>query len=241
MKFAVVIFACVLAAATAQLNRGQYQKDQYQYNNNRYNNPYNNQYNNQYNKQYNNQYNPFGNTYNRYQNQNYNPYKAFGSSTPFPLRPAVVAEASASIAPPVASVTASPEALKITAAPALPAPVPVLAIAKIASDDRHAETVKYENEINPDGSYNYFYETNNGITAQAQGVPRNFGGNPPVVPDVAQGSFSWTSPEGETIAITYIADENGYQPLGKAIPQPPPIPDQIARALDYIARSAPKN
>lgn len=33
-----------------------------------------------------------------------------------------------------------------------------------------------------------------------------------MVPVVSQGSFSWTSPEGVPVAITYVADENGYQP-----------------------------
>lgn len=56
------------------------------------------------------------------------------------------------------------------------------------------------------------FETDNGIAAQAQGTPRDFGGNPPVVPVVSQGAFSWTSPEGVPISITYIADENGYNP-----------------------------
>lgn len=60
--------------------------------------------------------------------------------------------------------------------------------------------------------FHYSFETDNGIAAQAQGTPRNLGGNPPVVPVVAQGSFSWTSPEGVPVAITYVADENGYQP-----------------------------
>lgn len=55
-------------------------------------------------------------------------------------------------------------------------------------------------------------ETDNGIVAQAEGVPRQFNTNPPVAPVVSQGAFSWTSPEGQPIAITYIADENGYQP-----------------------------
>ncbi|KAG6439081.1 hypothetical protein O3G_MSEX000469, partial [Manduca sexta] len=80
------------------------------------------------------------------------------------------------------------------------------------------------------------YETDNGIAAQEQGSPRSFGGNPPVSPDVAQGSFSWTSPEGIPIAISYVADENGYQPSGNALPSPPPLPPQIARALEYTAK-----
>lgn len=30
----------------------------------------------------------------------------------------------------------------------------------------------------------------------------------------AKGSFSYISPEGENIALSYIADENGFQPTG---------------------------
>ncbi|KAI5631625.1 insect cuticle protein domain-containing protein [Phthorimaea operculella] len=125
-------------------------------------------------------------------------------------------------------------------------PAPAVVVQQVAApvsraygvaDARSAEVLKYGNDVNGDGSYNYFYETNNGIAAQEQGVPRNFGGNPPVAPAVAQGSFSWTSPEGVPVAISYVADENGYQPQGDAIPTPPPVPPQIARALEYIART----
>ncbi|RVE45629.1 hypothetical protein evm_009742 [Chilo suppressalis] len=129
------------------------------------------------------------------------------------------------------------------AVPARPAyfQEPVRVVPKVYNDARNAAILKYGNDVNPDGSYSYYYETDNGIAAQEQGTPRNFGGNPPVIPDVAQGSFSWTSPEGQVVAITYVADENGYQPQGSAIPTPPPVPAQIARALEYIARSAPRN
>ncbi|XP_045446199.1 larval cuticle protein LCP-22-like [Melitaea cinxia] len=226
MRFAVVVFACVLAAVSAQFNPGQYfpQKDQYQFNrynqNNRF--PYNN--NNNYNN------------YNRY--QNYNPYKPYVNNP----RPTVtVAKATASVSPSVfpsfASVTpAAPAAVSV--APAVES-IAKLPVAKAVSDDGHAETVKYGNEIHPDGSYDFYYETNNGIAAQSQGVPRNFGGSPPVAPSVAQGAFSWISPEGQLISIRYVADENGYQPSGDAIPQAPTIPPLIARSLEYIASHTP--
>lgn len=58
----------------------------------------------------------------------------------------------------------------------------------------------------------YSYETSNGIAAQQEGVSRNFGGEPPLAAVVSQGSFSYTSPEGVPILITYTADENGFQP-----------------------------
>ncbi|XP_050342273.1 larval cuticle protein LCP-22-like [Nymphalis io] len=221
MKFAVVIFACVLAAANAQFgqaNQGQYfpQRENYQYNKYNQNNRYNN-----------------NNNYNRY--QNIKPYKPIVSSTPYPR--VTFAEAKATVSPSVVNVVKPVAPVFVPAV--TPAPIAPVSVPRVVADARSAETLKYGNEINADGTYHYFYETNNGIAAQAQGTPRNFGGNPPVVPDVAQGSFSWISPEGEEIAITYVADENGYHPTGNAIPQPPAIPPQIARALEYIARNAP--
>ncbi|KAM3962306.1 larval cuticle protein LCP-22-like [Aphomia sociella] len=134
----------------------------------------------------------------------------------------------------------SPARFRPVAPPAPPRPEPARPASRVSSADATASILRSESDINPDGSYTYVFETDNGIAAQAQGTPRDFGGNPPVVPDVAQGSFSWTSPEGQLVSITYVADENGYQPQGDAIPTPPPVPAQIARALDYIARNAPR-
>ncbi|KAJ8732063.1 hypothetical protein PYW08_014793 [Mythimna loreyi] len=162
-------------------------------------------------------YNPFQNQYRRNQYQ-YRP-------TPKPYRTYTPIAYPSSTFAPIAypSSTASP----------------VVAVSSVRrqNDDSNAQILKFGNEVNPDGSYSYFYETDNGIAAQEQGTPRNFGGNPPVVPDVAQGSFSWTSPEGEKILITYVADENGYQPSGNALPTPPPLPPQIARALAYTLKN----
>lgn len=52
---------------------------------------------------------------------------------------------------------------------------------------------------------------------------------------MAQGQFHYTSPEGQVIQLSYIADENGFQPQGDHLPTPPPIPPAIQRALDYLA------
>ncbi|CAG7722202.1 unnamed protein product, partial [Allacma fusca] len=35
---------------------------------------------------------------------------------------------------------------------------------------------------------------------------------------VIQGSYSYIDPEGNTITVTYIADENGFQPTGDHLP-----------------------
>ena len=90
--------------------------------------------------------------------------------------------------------------------------------------DVAATLLKYNTEVNPDGSYKYEYASSNGVDVVETGVGSSY----------AQGSYSYTSPEGQAIKLTYIADENGYQPQGDHLPTPPPIPDYILRSLAYI-------
>lgn len=89
--------------------------------------------------------------------------------------------------------------------------------------------MRYENNPNAgDGSYNYAYETGNGISAQERGTSRG-GANGGTA---AQGSFSYTGPDGGRYSISYTADENGFRPVGAHLPTPPPIPDAILRSLE---------
>lgn len=66
----------------------------------------------------------------------------------------------------------------------------------------------YQNDMNFDGSFVYGYSAGDGTTAQAQGFIKNLGINE-IETQVIQGSYSYTSPEGVPIHVTYIADENG--------------------------------
>lgn len=91
--------------------------------------------------------------------------------------------------------------------------------------------------------------------AQEQGYLKN-AGNPELEAQVAQGSFSYTGPDGIPITLNYIADENGklltqfsynlywikinslppgFRAEGAHLPTPPPIPPEIQRALELIA------
>ncbi|XP_018575897.1 endocuticle structural glycoprotein SgAbd-2-like [Anoplophora glabripennis] len=82
---------------------------------------------------------------------------------------------------------------------------------------------------NPDGSYSWSYETENGIAAREQGHLK--------APETmeAQGDFKYTAPDGTPIALQYVANENGFQPSGAHLPTAPPIPDAILRSLEYNA------
>jgi Insect cuticle protein len=84
------------------------------------------------------------------------------------------------------------------------------------------------------------YETANGIKAQETGTLKK--ASSPDTSDViiADGSYSYTAPDGTLISLTYKADdEGGFQPVGDHLPTPPPIPPAIQKALDYIASLPP--
>ncbi|XP_066991474.1 endocuticle structural glycoprotein ABD-4 [Anabrus simplex] len=102
--------------------------------------------------------------------------------------------------------------------------------------DEPIPIISYVNNLNPDGSYQWSYETGNGIKADETGSLKKAinpeDGN--VV--VAQGQFSYTAPDGTPIQVQYVADdEQGFVPQGAHLPTPPPIPAAIQRALDYLA------
>lgn len=51
---------------------------------------------------------------------------------------------------------------------------------------------------------------------------------------VQQGSYSYTSPEGQIITVTYTADETGFHPSGDHLPTPPPVSPEVQKGLDLI-------
>ncbi|XP_045472420.1 endocuticle structural glycoprotein SgAbd-8-like [Harmonia axyridis] len=94
--------------------------------------------------------------------------------------------------------------------------------------------VKYINEgVGPEGAYQWGYETGNGIAAEEQGQLKNAGTENEAIQ--VQGSAQWTADDGTPIQLTYIADENGFQPQGSHLPTPPPIPAAIQRSLEWNA------
>ncbi|XP_076175502.1 cuticular protein 21 [Ptiloglossa arizonensis] len=86
---------------------------------------------------------------------------------------------------------------------------------------------------NPDGSYVFSYETGNGIKAEEHGELKKVNETNSVI--VVQGSYSYPASDGVSVALSYVADENGFQPKGDHLPTPHPIPAGILKALEYIA------
>lgn len=100
--------------------------------------------------------------------------------------------------------------------------------------EQAAQILRQSSDISPDGSYNYAYETSNGIYADEQGYPKS----EEIL--AAQGQFQYRGPDGQVYRVTYVADENGFQPQGDHLPTPPPVPQAIQRSLAYLASLPPE-
>lgn len=86
--------------------------------------------------------------------------------------------------------------------------------------------LRQDSDINPDGSYSYAYETGNGIQASEQGTLKRVEEEEAIA---ATGEYSYTDPDGNLVRVSYIADENGFQPTGDHLPVAPEIPPAIQR------------
>lgn len=72
--------------------------------------------------------------------------------------------------------------------------------------------IRQTQEINPDGSYNYAYETGNGIAAEEQGYLKN-AGNPDLEAQVAQGQYQYTAPDGQVIRVSLFYKQKKIRKL----------------------------
>lgn len=79
---------------------------------------------------------------------------------------------------------------------------------------------------------NFSYESGDGSKAEQSGELKEveegkFG-------EVIHGSYQYVAPDGQVVAVSYVADENGFQPQGEHLPQAPELPASVARALKFI-------
>ncbi|KAL4707823.1 hypothetical protein ACJJTC_001769 [Scirpophaga incertulas] len=110
----------------------------------------------------------------------------------------------------------------------------------VRSPEADAQILKQDADVLPD-HYSFSYETSNGIAAQESGQLKNAGREDEAIE--VQGSNQYSAPDGTPIQLSYIANENGYQPQGAHLPTPPApqaIPDYILRSLEYIRTHPPK-
>lgn len=86
------------------------------------------------------------------------------------------------------------------------------------------------------GDYKYAFETENGIQVQEEAVLKNAGSKDEA--KSAQGSYSYTGPDGQVYTVSWVADENGYRASGAHLPVAPEIPEAIQRSLVFNQQNA---
>ncbi|XP_069674222.1 endocuticle structural glycoprotein ABD-4-like [Periplaneta americana] len=100
--------------------------------------------------------------------------------------------------------------------------------------------ISQTNNFNGDGTYEYSYETANGIKAQEVGTLKKAQNPEDGNVVVSQGSYTYKTPEGIQITLQYVADDvGGFVPVGDHLPTAPPVPPAIQKALDYLASLPP--
>ncbi|KAJ8731544.1 hypothetical protein PYW07_004708 [Mythimna separata] len=112
----------------------------------------------------------------------------------------------------------------------------LIACVYAASPEQTAQILRSSSDQTPEGNFQYSFETDNGINAQASGAVKPLGKDEVAIE--ITGSNSYTGPDGVVYAVNYVANENGFQAQGAHLPTPPPtdpIPEYIQRSLEYIA------
>ncbi|XP_018579173.1 pupal cuticle protein 20-like [Anoplophora glabripennis] len=147
-----------------------------------------------------------------------------GLSTPAAISTVYATPASA-LAPAIAT-----SGLVASPAPIVSYGVPVAAVKTyLAPVTPPVPIVKLNSDSNGDGSYRYDYETANHIAAQESGHLTPAGSSE------VHGAFSYLAPNGQTVSVSYVADENGFRPEGSHLPTSPPIPEAILKSLEINA------
>ncbi|XP_045031803.1 larval cuticle protein 1 [Daphnia magna] len=106
-----------------------------------------------------------------------------------------------------------------------------VALAAPQEDKKPIEIVSSNSEMNADGSYSFAFESADGTKVSESGSQKQVGPKPEDIGTVSKGSYSYTSPDGVVLTVSWIADENGFQATGDHLPTPPPMPEHVVKML----------
>ncbi|CAD7013191.1 endocuticle structural glycoprotein SgAbd-3 [Ceratitis capitata] len=102
--------------------------------------------------------------------------------------------------------------------------------AALAKDE--VQLISNEAMVEYDGKFHYHYELGDGSKASQDGVLKNV--DPEHQGESIEGKFAFVGDDGKEYLVSYIADENGYQPIGDHLPTPPPVPESVLKTLKYL-------
>ncbi|CAH2107392.1 unnamed protein product [Euphydryas editha] len=97
----------------------------------------------------------------------------------------------------------------------------VAAVYAAPQNPQDVQILRYDTNNDGLGSYNFAWELSDGSKHEESGQLKNQGAENEAIS--VQGKYSWVADDGVLYTVTYIADENGFQPQieqgpGGAIP-----------------------
>ncbi|XP_046447551.1 endocuticle structural glycoprotein SgAbd-4-like [Daphnia pulex] len=110
-----------------------------------------------------------------------------------------------------------------------------------AYGDKHPAIVSQSDVRNIDGSSQWSFAGSDGTTREESQIQKQLTSGydkETASGNTNKGSTYYISPEGQKITLTWISDENGFQPKGDHLPTPPPVPEEIARMLSTLPKLA---
>ncbi|ENN72715.1 hypothetical protein YQE_10653, partial [Dendroctonus ponderosae] len=105
-------------------------------------------------------------------------------------------------------------------------------LSAVAKEPVAVTSAKFDSS--PDGSFEWSYESADGSSQQQEGRQINDG-------QAVQGVAQWVDPEGAPHVLQYVADQDGYKPSSADLPVAPPIPEAIARSIEWNAAHPNEN
>ncbi|XP_042891001.1 cuticle protein AMP1A-like [Penaeus japonicus] len=105
-----------------------------------------------------------------------------------------------------------------------------VAVATPQFDDRVVALLRDDRVANEDGTFSYALEADNGINTAVAGVVGSAG-------QINQeGSYTYTLADGTQAVVTFVANENGFQPQSSILPTPHPLPAHVYELLEIAER-----
>jgi len=84
--------------------------------------------------------------------------------------------------------------------------------------DQDVSVLRYDNTNDGNNQYQWNVETSDGQTRSETGHLNNIGTEQEALQ--VTGTYQYTGPDGKLYTLSYVADENGFQPQGAHLPVP---------------------
>ncbi|XP_047478899.1 cuticle protein AMP1A-like [Penaeus chinensis] len=105
-----------------------------------------------------------------------------------------------------------------------------VAVAAPQLEERVVELLRDDRVANEDGTFSYAVEADNGIKTAVSGSIGTKG-------QINQeGSYTFILEDGTQAIVSFVANENGFQPQSSILPTPHPLPEHVYELLEIAER-----